>query len=82
MKHRVQKAAASQHSTPHAFMLEAISEKLDADEARASFLAEAERRLSEYTRHPRGFPADRVFEYLEKRLRGESPKRPTPRRKR
>lgn len=63
-------------------MLDAIAEKVDADEARLTFFAEAERRLAETKRHGKTVPADEVFASLEKRLTGASSKRPTPRRTR
>lgn len=82
LKRRIQKLAAAQSSTAHAFMLEAIAEKVDADEARLAFIAEAEHRLAEARKHGKTIPADEVFAYLEKRLAGAAPKRPTPRRTR
>ena len=50
---RVARVAASSDSNPHAFMLEAIREKLDAEEAQAAFVAEAERRLARMLKSPR-----------------------------
>lgn len=43
---RIAMLSTVQDLTPHAFMLAAISEQLDADEARVAFEAEAERRLA------------------------------------
>jgi hypothetical protein len=68
--------------SPHAFMLAAISEKLEAEESEAAFLAEAERRLADMKLSREGIPADQVFAYLEARARGRKRRRPTARRQR
>jgi predicted transcriptional regulator len=80
LKRRVAKLAAQQEMTPHAFMLEAIGEKLEAEEARAAFLAEAKRRLARMRRSGKGIPADEVFDYLRERAQGGKPVRPAARK--
>ncbi|TAK84598.1 MAG: hypothetical protein EPO20_14110 [Betaproteobacteria bacterium] len=70
------KLAQRRKTTPHALMLEAISEKLDAEEARARFLAEGNRRLAKMKKAGSGISAQAVFEYFEKRARGERARRP------
>ena len=80
MKKRVVKLAETQETTPHAFMVEAIREKLDAEETRAAFHAEARRRLARMKRSRVGIAAGDVFDYLDARARGKSPERPKPRR--
>jgi predicted transcriptional regulator len=80
LKARLARLAAARNTTAHALMLEAISEKLDAEEARAAFHAEAKRRLARMKRTGLGIPAAEVFDYLEARTRGESPARPKPRK--
>jgi predicted transcriptional regulator len=79
---RVAKLAARRDTNPHAFMLEAIAEKLEHEEAEEEFLAEAERRLEEMRSTGLGIPSDEVFAYLEARARGEKVKRPKARRTR
>jgi hypothetical protein len=57
-------------------MLEAIREKLEDEEARAAFHAEAARRLVKMKKAGSGIPAKEVFEYLSHRAKGEAPQRP------
>ena len=80
VKKRVEQLAGAQDTTAHAFMVDAIREKLEAAEARAAFHAEAKRRLSRMKKSGHGIPAREVFTYLEKRERGDKPVRPKPRR--
>lgn len=80
VKKRVAKLARAQAKTAHAFMLEAIREKLQAEEARAAFYAEAERRLARMRRTGAGIPADEVFDYLQRRAEGRPAVRPRPRK--
>ncbi len=80
LKKRVAKLVARRDETAHAFMLEAIREKLEAEEAQAAFHAEAERRLTQMRANRQGIPADEVFAYLGARLQGQNVKRPKPRR--
>lgn len=80
VKKRLAKLARVRQTTPHALMVEAIREKLDAEELRTQFVAEAQRRLEKMKKSRKGIPAGEVFEYLEGRIRGESPARPRLRR--
>lgn len=80
VKKRIAKLAQRRKTTPHALMIEAISEKLDAEEARARFLAEASRRLAKMKKAGSGIPAQAAFEYLEQRARGERAARPSSRK--
>lgn len=80
VKKRIAKLAQSRKTTAHALMLEAIREKLDAEEARAAFHAEAKRRLARMKRSRRGIPAAEVFDYLERRAQGEAAARPRARK--
>ncbi len=76
VKKKVDKLARSQDTTAHAFMLEAIREKVEADEARAAFHAEGRQRLARMKRAGTGIPAGDVFDYLRERAGGRSPARP------
>ena len=80
VKKKVARLAQAQETTSHAFMLEAIREKVAADEAQAEFHEEGWRRLARMKRSGLGIPADDVFEYLERRARGKAAVRPKPRR--
>jgi len=79
-KRRIAKLARTRGTTPHALMLEAIGEKLEAEEAREAFIAEAKRRLARMKKTGAGIPASEVFGYLEARARGESAIRPKSRK--
>lgn len=80
VKKRIAKLAQRRKTTPHALMLEAINEKLEAEEAKAAFHAEANRRLRNMKKMRVGIPPDEVFEYLELRGQGKPAARPKARR--
>jgi predicted transcriptional regulator len=80
VKKRIAKLAKAQDLTPHGFMLEAIREKLEAEEARAAFHADAKRRLARMKKTGTGIPAEEVFEYLKQRAEGRAAERPRPRK--
>jgi predicted transcriptional regulator len=80
VKKRVTRLADAQDTTAHAFMLQAIRDKVDADEARAAFLAEARRRLARMKKSGKGIPAAEVFAYLDERAKGGNPVRPKARK--
>jgi predicted transcriptional regulator len=80
LKRRVAKLAEEQETTPHAFMLEAIRDRLEADEARAALHAEAKRRLARMKKSGLAVPAGEVFGYLRERAQGRKPSRPKARK--
>jgi predicted transcriptional regulator len=80
VKRRIEKLAKAQDLTPHGFMLDAIREKLEAEEARAAFHAAARRRLERMRKTGVGIPAEEVFEYLQRRAEGAAVKRPKARK--
>jgi len=80
LKKRIEKLARMRATTPHALMLEAIGEKLEAEEAREALIAEAKRRLARMKKGGAGIPATEVFAYLEARARGKAAARPRPRK--
>ena len=80
VKKRVARLAEASDTTAHAFMLEAIRDKVEADEARASFHAEARKRLARMKKSGKGIPATDVFAYLDARAQGKSRPRPKPRK--
>lgn len=77
---RIAKLVAAKDTSAHAFMLAAIREKLDAEEAQGALLAEAQRRLADMKVSGRGIPAEEVFEFLRARARGAKAKRPRARK--
>ncbi len=80
VKRRVERLAADLDSTAHAFMLEAIRGRVEAEEARAEFRAQAEQRLVEMKRAKVGVPAGEVFTWLDAHAAGKKTKTPRPRR--
>lgn len=80
VKKRIAKLAKQQDLTPHGFMLDAIREKVEVEEVRLAFHAEAERRLARMKKTGVGIPAEEVFEYLRKRAGGRKATRPKPRK--
>ena len=80
VKRRVAKLAKKRDTTPHAFMLEAIREKVDAEDARLAFLVEASRRLAQMKKTGTGIPSAEVFEYMQRRATGQKVTRPKARK--
>ncbi len=80
IKRRVERQAAAQNTSAHAFMLEAVHEKLQAEEAKASFQAEAERRLAQMKKSGKAIPEGEVFDYLRGRAHGKAVVRPKARK--
>ncbi len=76
VRKRVARLADAQDTTAHAFMLAAICDKVQAEEARAAFYAEAQRRLARMKKSGKGIPAADVFAYLDARGKGKRPARP------
>ena len=80
VKRRIAKLAEEQETTPHAFMLEAIRDRLDAEEARAEFHAEARRRLARMKKSGLGVSANEVFDYLLSKASGNKVRQPKSRK--
>ena len=80
VKKRVARLAARRDTTVHAFMLEAIREKVEDEEARLAFHEEARVRLARMRKTGLAVPAGEVFDYLRKRAEGGKPARPKARR--
>ena len=80
VKKRIDTLAKQRDVTPHSFMLEAIREKVELEEAQLAFRAEAERRLARMKKTGVGIPAEEVFEYLQQRAAGRKTTRPKPRK--
>ena len=76
VKKRVARLAEAQDTTAHAFMLEAIRDKVEAEEARTAFHEEAKKRLARMKKSGKGIPAAEVFAYLDARGQGKGPPRP------
>ena len=80
LKSRVAAAAKRMGTTPHGFILEAIAEKADLAERRASFDAEAEQRYDRIVASGETIPWETMRHYLEGKAAGKAPRRPAPRK--
>jgi predicted transcriptional regulator len=76
LKARLSAVAELTGKTPHGFILEAISEKTEAEELRLDFDEVAEQRYSEIVASGKTIPWLEMRAYLERRLRGERARRP------
>lgn len=77
LKARVATAATRSGKTAHAFILEAIAEKTDDEERRSASFALAEERYAEIVATGKTIPWAEMRSYLEARLAGKKPRRPT-----
>lgn len=80
LKARVAAAAERAGKTPHAFMLDVIAESVEQDEAAAAFHGVADERWAKIQQTGMAVSSDDMNNWLEARVRGESPDRPKPRK--
>ncbi len=75
IKARASDLVAKSGSTPHAFMVDAIRETVEAEEALLAFLDEAETRLAQMKAAGAGVPAAEAFAYFDARAGGAKPRK-------
>lgn len=80
LKERVAMAAARVGKTPHAFILEAIAQNVEQADLDAQFHRLADARWANVLATGQTVPWDEARAYLESRVRGEQPSRPTARK--
>lgn len=80
LKARVAAAAKRAGTTTHSFILEAIAEKADDEERRSDFHEVAEKRYADIIASGKTIPWSEMRTYLESRLAGKKPRRPTARK--
>jgi predicted transcriptional regulator len=80
LKARVAAAARRAGTTAHGFILEAIAEKTDEEERRSDFHDVAETRYAEIVASGKTIPWSEMRTYLDNRLAGKKPRRPTARK--
>lgn len=80
MKARVAAAAKRSGTTTHAFILDAIAEKAEQEDLRATFDADAEDRYAQIVATGKTIPWQEMRGYLEERLAGKEVKRPVARK--
>jgi len=78
LKERLGKVAQRVEQTPHAYMVQAISEKVDRDERRQSFWDEGRKALEEYKRTGIAYRHEDVMRYMMEKLAGKKPRKPKP----
>lgn len=76
LKARIASAAERAGKTTHSFILEAISEKAELEEQRASFDAEADARFGKILESGKTIPWPDMRKYLEGKVAGKPVPRP------
>jgi predicted transcriptional regulator len=80
LRTRLARLAEKSGKSPHSLMLEAIAQKVDEEELRASFHAEADGRFTEMMESGVGIPWHDMRAYLRTRAGGKSARAPKARR--
>ncbi len=80
LKERIAQAAERAGTTSHAFILEAIAERVEQAERRNEFHYTAERRYAEIVASGKTIPWSKMRTYLEARLAGRKTTRPVARK--
>ena len=78
LKERVATAAQGVAQTPHAYMVEAITEKVSRDEKRRAFIDAANRSLRQFKQTGIAFTHADVERYILEKAAGRNPRRPKP----
>ena len=76
LKRRIERLAGAANKTPHAFMVEALSQEVDRSELRERFASDSDVSESETMASGKAFPLDVAFDYLEARVAGKKIRRP------
>lgn len=80
LKARIAAAARRAGTTPHSFILEAITEKAEQEERRADFNQIAEERYARIVATGKTIPWGEMRGYLEDRVAGRKARRPAARK--
>lgn len=78
LRKRIAKLAAKSGQTAHSVMLEAIAQKVEEEELRATFYNEADTRFAEMMETGAGIPWHDMREYLKIRANGKKARAPKP----
>lgn len=76
LKAAISEYAAAEQLTPHAYMLRAIEDRLEADKQRATFYADGLKALDRMDDTGLAYDFEEVAAYFEARARGETPRKP------
>jgi predicted transcriptional regulator len=80
LKKRLGEAARKAGLTPHALIIQAIAERVDAEEKQGSFIAEAEARYENLVSTGEAIAWPEMRRYLENRRAGKRGRRPRARK--
>lgn len=80
LKQRVARAAKRAGTTSHGLILDAIAQRVDAEERRNDFYDTAERRYADIAASGKTIPWKDMRAYLEHRVAGKKTTRPVPRK--
>ncbi len=80
LKARLSKVAKKLGSSSHALILDAISERVEAEERRSAFLTTAEKRYAKLAESGETISWEEMKVYLRDRTSGKKVKRPNPRK--
>ena len=80
LKQKVSTLAQGVAQTPHAYMVEAITEKVARDEKRRAFIGDATKSLAEFKRTGIAYTHEQVWDYLSRKAEGKKPRKPKPMR--
>ncbi len=76
LKEKVATIAREAAQTPHAYMVEAIAERVARDQRRGDFVASAESAEKDFQRTGIAYAHDDVWRYIRARAAGEKARRP------
>jgi predicted transcriptional regulator len=76
LKRRIERLAGAANKTPHAFMIEVLSQEANRAELRERFAEDAAVSEKEAMESGKAVPAVAAFDYLEARAAGKSVRRP------
>jgi predicted transcriptional regulator len=76
LKRRIERLAGAAKMTPHAFMVNVLSQEADRAELRQRFSDDAALAEKEAVESGKAIPLDAAFHYLEARIEGKSVRRP------
>ena len=80
LKERVARAAESAGTTAHAFIVDAVAEKVGETEQRHALRDVAQRRYAQIIASGETIPWSEMRDYLTERVEGKTPPRPQPRK--
>lgn len=78
LKRRIEKLAARSGESPHALMVRALGEQVEAEELRQAFLEDAAKADADMQASGLGYRMEDVHAYVAAKVRGEKVRRPRP----